>query len=100
MRNLLSSGVNKFDPVILRVFVSLMSVYPIGSIVELNDGSVGLVIGSVNKKPLRPIVKLIYDAERKRISDLIIKNLLDDSTLYIAKVLDDKEAGVNLMDVL
>ncbi|TAL33949.1 MAG: HD-GYP domain-containing protein [Spirochaetes bacterium] len=100
MRNLLSSGVNKFDPVILRVFVSLMSVYPIGSIVELNDGSVGLVIGSVNKKPLRPLVKLIFDAERRRINDLIIKNLLDDSTLYIAKVLDDKEAGVNLMDVL
>ncbi len=100
MRNLLSSGVNKFDPVILRVFLSQMSVYPIGSLVELNDKSVGLVIGSIPKNPLRPIVKLILDNERKPIQDLIIMNLLEETALYVGKVLDEKEAGVNLMDVL
>jgi HD-GYP domain-containing protein (c-di-GMP phosphodiesterase class II) len=100
MKNLLSSGVNRFDPVILRVFLSRMSVYPIGSIVELNDGSVGLVIGSVPKKPLRPIIKMIFDTEKKRISDLIIINLLEETALYVVRVLDEKEAGVNLLDVL
>lgn len=100
MKNLLSSGINKFDPVILRVFLSQMSVYPIGSIVELNDGGVGIVIGSVPKKPLRPIVKLIFDNEKKRIQDLIIINLLEEAALYIARVLDEKEAGINLLDVL
>ncbi len=100
MKNLLSSGVNKFDPVILRVFLSRMSVYPIGSIVELNDSSIGLVIGSVPKKPLRPIIKLIFDNEHKRLNDLIILNLLEETALYVSRVLDEKEAGVNLLDVL
>jgi HD-GYP domain-containing protein (c-di-GMP phosphodiesterase class II) len=100
MKNLLSSGVNRFDPVILRVFLSKMSVYPIGSLVELNDGSVGLVIGSVPRKPLRPIIKLIFDSEKNRLSDLIIINLLEETALFVNRVLDEKEAGVSLLDVL
>jgi HD-GYP domain-containing protein (c-di-GMP phosphodiesterase class II) len=100
MRNLLSSGVNKFDPVILRLFLSRMSVYPIGSIVELNDGSIGIIIGSVPEKPLRPIIKLVFDKERLRIEHTNIINLLTESTLYIARALDEAEVGINIFDVL
>ena len=100
MRNLLAGGVNKFDPVILRVFLSRMSVYPIGSIVELNDHSVGLVIGSAPEKPLRPIVKLIFDEKRDRVKDTIIVNLLDKSSFYITRVFNEKEVGISIFDVL
>ncbi len=100
MRNLLSSGVNKFDPVILRVFLSCMSVYPIGSIVELNDGSIGIIIGSVPEKPLRPIIKLVFDKDRMRIEKTLIINLLTESSLYIARALDEAEVGINIFDVL
>ncbi|MBN2159107.1 MAG: HD-GYP domain-containing protein [Spirochaetes bacterium] len=100
MRNLLSSGVNKFDPVILRVFLSRMSVYPIGSIVELNDGSIGIIIGSVPEKPLRPIIKLIFDTSRTRIESTVIINLLAESSLYIVRALDEAEVGINIFDVL
>ncbi len=100
MRNLLSSGINKLDPVIMRVFLARMSVYPIGSIVELSDGRTALVIGSDPQKPLRPIVKLIFDEKRKRIEDTIIINLLEEASLYIVKALDEEEAGVNFLEVL
>ncbi len=100
MRNLLSSGVNKFDPVILRVFLSRMSVYPIGSIVELNDGAIGIIIGSVPEKPLRPIIKVIFDKDRKRIENTTIISLLTESSLYIVRALDEAEVGINIFDVL
>ncbi|OHD71598.1 MAG: hypothetical protein A2W19_15130 [Spirochaetes bacterium RBG_16_49_21] len=100
MRNLLSSGVNKFDPVILRVFLSRMSVYPIGSIVELNDGAIGIIIGSVPEKPLRPIIKLIFDKNKSRITDTAIINLLTESSLYIVKALNESDVGINIFDVL
>ena len=100
MRNLLSSGVNRFDPVILRVFLSRMSVYPIGSIVELNDGSVGIIIGSVPEKPLRPMIKLIFDSEKKRIDNTVIISLVTEASLYIVKALDEADAGINIFDVL
>ncbi len=100
MKNLLATGINKHDPVILRVFLSRMSVYPIGSIVELNDGRTGLVIGSDPQKPLRPIVKLIFDGNKKRIEGTEIINLLEETTLYITRALDEDEAGVNFLEVL
>lgn len=100
MKELIASGINKFDPVILRVFLSQMSVYPIGSIVKLNDKSIGIVIGSVTAKPLRPIVKLIYDSRRDRINETVIINLPEETSLYIDKVLDEKEAGFNLLEEL
>jgi len=100
MRNLLSTGVNKFDPVILRVFLSRMSVYPIGSIVELNNGSMGIIIGSIPEKPLRPIIKLIFDTEKNRVEDTIIVNLIEETSLYIIRALDEADAGINIFDVL
>jgi len=100
MRNLLAGGVNKFDPVILRVFLSRMSVYPIGSIIELNNHSVGLVIGSAPEKPLRPVVKLIFDEQRNRMTDTVIVNLLNNSSFYITRVFNEKEVGISIFDVL
>jgi HD-GYP domain-containing protein (c-di-GMP phosphodiesterase class II) len=100
MRNLLSSGVNKYDPDILRIFLSKMSVYPIGSIVEINDASIGIVIGSIPEKPLRPLIKLIFDKEKNKIEDTIILNLLQETSYYIVKALDEAEIGINIFDVL
>ncbi len=100
MKNLLASGVNKFDPEILKIFLSRMSVYPIGSLVELNDQTTGLVIGSITEKPLRPIIRLVFNSKHEKIADTQIINLLEDTTKYITKVLNEKEAGINLFDVL
>lgn len=100
MKELIASGINKFDPVILRVFLSQMSVYPIGSIVKLNNKNIGIVIGSVTAKPLRPIIKLIFDAKHEKINETLIINLTEETGLYIDKVLDEKEAGFNLLEEL
>ncbi len=100
MKQLVAQGSNEFDPVILRVFISKMSVYPIGSIVELNDKSIGIVIGSQHDKPLRPIIKLVFDSNRKKIEDTVILSLPEEPAFFIVKVLDEKEAGVNLLEVL
>ncbi len=100
MKNLLASGVNKFDPDILKIFLSRMSVYPIGSLVELNDKQIGIVIGSVTEKPLRPIIKLIFDDNKNKIEDTRIVNLLEDTSKYIIRVMNEEEAGINIFDVL
>lgn len=100
MKQLVALGSNKFDPVILRVFMSKMSVYPIGSIVELNDKSIGIVIGSAPDKPLRPIIKLVFDSLKKKVEDTVVISLPEEPGFFIVKVLDEKEAGINLLEVL
>jgi len=100
MKQLIALGSNKFDPVILRVFMSKMSLYPIGSIVELNDKSIGIVIGSNHEKPLRPIIKLISDTHGNKIMDTTVISLPEEPAFFITKVLDEKEAEINLLEVL
>ncbi len=100
MKQLIALGSNRFDPVILRVFMSIMSVYPIGSIVLLNNNSIGIVIGSAHERPLRPIIKLVLGPDRKKLTQTVVISLPDEPKLFISKVLDEKEAGINLLEVL
>lgn len=100
MRNLLSDGTSRFDPNIMKAFLSRLSVYPVGSIVELNDKSIGLVVGSVPEKPLRPIIKLIFDSSQKRIEKTVIINLIEQTSLFITRALTEEESGVNFLEVL
>ncbi|MBN1501887.1 MAG: HD-GYP domain-containing protein [Spirochaetes bacterium] len=100
MKQLVSSGSQKFDPVILRIFISILSIYPIGSIVELNKRGIGIVIGSVPNKPMRPIIKLVVDQDGNRFRDLEIVNLLDDNDLYIVRTINEEESGIKISDEL
>ena len=100
MKDLVSDGAKKFDPVLIRLFIAVLSVYPVGSIVQLNKKGTGIVIGSVPSKPLRPIVKLILDENGTKYSDLTIVNLIEDQSLYIVKTLDEKEAGLKMDDLI
>ncbi|HEY1405569.1 MAG TPA: HD domain-containing phosphohydrolase [Spirochaetota bacterium] len=100
MKQLVSLGARKFDTVLLKAFISILSVYPIGSIVELNKGGVGIVIGSNPQKPMRPIVKLILTESKQQVRDLVIVNLATDQSLYISRILDEKESGISVTDAL
>jgi len=100
MKQLIGLGARKFDTVLLKAFLSLMSVYPIGSIVELNKGGIGLVIGSNPQKPMRPIVKMIQTESKQTVRDLVIVNLATDQSLFISRILDEKDSGITMNDAL
>ena len=54
-----------FHPGLVEQFIQCMGIYPIGSIVELNNGSVGVVITVNRERRLRPKVAVVLD-ENKR----------------------------------
>ena len=62
MRNLLSDNGTRFDPEVLKAFIQVLGIYPIGSIVLLSDSSVCRVIENRSSAPLKPRVKTIIDA--------------------------------------
>ncbi len=59
----------EFNPVILKAFVNLMGVYPIGTMVALDTGELGIVfdLNPDARFMLRPRVKLIADAQGMKI---------------------------------
>lgn len=47
-----------FDPVLLKIFINMLGVYPVGTLLELVTGEMGLVIGP-SKNRARPLVQLL-----------------------------------------
>ena len=64
----------EFDPLILKVFISMIGAYPIGSLVALDTGELGIVF-EANPHPaftLRPKVKIIADADGNKVDGELI----------------------------
>jgi len=64
----------EFNPVILKAFVNLMGVYPIGTMVALSTGELGIVfdLNPDARFMLRPKVKLIADAQGTKIDGEVV----------------------------
>jgi HD-GYP domain-containing protein (c-di-GMP phosphodiesterase class II) len=61
--NILLSGSGRgFDPRVVRTFVRLLGVFPVGSLVLLEDDRVGVVVRNHEQMLARPQVRLILDA--------------------------------------
>ncbi|MDR0589738.1 MAG: HD-GYP domain-containing protein [Spirochaetaceae bacterium] len=93
MRNLLADNSRCFDSNVLKAFIKTMGIYPIGSIVLLNNGAVARVTEVRNETPLRPKICLLIDESGKVYSQKEEKiiDLLNEKKLFISRALDPKE---------
>jgi len=71
---MLEKSGTEFDPILLKVFANMIGVYPIGTLVALNSGELGIVTETNPEVAfmLRPKVKLITDKKNRRIDGEII----------------------------
>jgi HD-GYP domain-containing protein (c-di-GMP phosphodiesterase class II) len=49
-----------FDPTVFQAFVKSLGIYPIGSLVKLKSGRLGLVVEQSKKSLLTPCIKVFY----------------------------------------
>jgi HD-GYP domain-containing protein (c-di-GMP phosphodiesterase class II) len=93
MKNLLSDNSRRFDPDVLKAFIKTMGIYPIGSVIMLNNGAIARVTEVQGDAPLRPKIRVLIDEFGKVYQndegDLI--DLLTEKSLFIARALDPKE---------
>jgi len=90
MKSLLNDNGRHFDPKILKVFLESMGIYPIGSIVQLNNSAIGRVVQTHSEAPLRPAVELIIDEYGNKLGEREVVDLLTKKTLFIVKAVDPK----------
>jgi HD-GYP domain-containing protein (c-di-GMP phosphodiesterase class II) len=93
MKNLLSDNSRRFDPNILKAFIKTMGIYPIGSIILLNNGNYARVVEVQGAAPLRPKIRILMDkagTAYKKDEGTII-NLLAERDLFIARAVDPRE---------
>jgi putative nucleotidyltransferase with HDIG domain len=63
-----------FNQALLRRFVNLMGLFPIGTIVRLNTEEVGVVTAEHPEDPFRPQVKILFDPKGERYDSEILIN--------------------------
>ena len=81
---ILIAGIDKhFDPNILNTFIRKFSIYPAGSLVKLNDGSIALVLRNNPQAVIRPVLKIITNSKGRHLKERVEVDLLSNKTLFI-----------------
>src|SRR3989339_1357973 len=93
IKEMLSSASGSFDGRVLKAFINLIGIYPAGSYVELNSAEIAKVISSNDNFPLRPMVHIIFDSNRKRLNEPRLINLAKQFNLYIKNQLSDEDVA-------
>jgi putative nucleotidyltransferase with HDIG domain len=57
----------EFDTNLVRRFVQLMGIYPVGSMVRLNTGALGVVVRAYPLDPYKPRVKVVFAPDGRRL---------------------------------
>lgn len=83
-----------YDQEKIEVFRDKIAIYPLGMLVELNSGEIGVVIDINATSPQRPVVRVLYDEERQEIQPYEV-DLSKSLTVYIkdANVLFESRNG-------
>jgi HD-GYP domain-containing protein (c-di-GMP phosphodiesterase class II) len=97
---------NTFHPWLAEQFIQCMGIYPIGSVVELSTGGVGVVISANRQRRLRPRVALVLSPDKKRYNPAPILDLMQvtqdthGKPYEIRSVLPPGAFGINPVDYI
>jgi HD-GYP domain-containing protein (c-di-GMP phosphodiesterase class II) len=93
MKNLLADNSRRFAPDALKALITVMGIYPIGSIVLLNNGVIARVVKVRKDAPLRPGLAVLVDqtgtVSRQNQGEYI--DLLFEKNLYIVRAIKPDE---------
>lgn len=73
---IISEQGKSLHPSLVHQFVQLVGVYPVGSIVRLNSGDVGVVVKQNRLRRLRPVVMLVADKNSEPLKSQVTVDLL------------------------
>lgn len=91
---------NFLDPVLIRNLLRYLSVYPIGTYVELASGRMGRVVAAHPEDPTRPIISVLRNEKGLPLpmKQILQVDLLKEKNEKIAKVVDGEAAKFRPLD--
>ena len=94
IKTIISDNFKRFDPNVVKAFLNGMGIYPIGSIVLLNNGAIGRVVEINGEAPLRPKLEIIIDETGDKLQEGRKFDLLKSGDNFIVRAIDKKTLQV------
>ncbi len=87
---MIAQGGECFDLDVLNIFLENVSAYPVGTIVKLSNGEIGMVTANSPGYSLRPVIRVLYkndlsdhpapfDLDLKKALELTVDDIVDES---------------------
>jgi hypothetical protein len=94
---------SQLDGSLVIKFIECLSIYPPGSVVEMSNGDIAVVLDVMPGKRVRPKIMVIYDGEGhstpSKIIDLAMLDVESASNTYrIRKVIRAEDCNINLRE--
>ena len=87
LQELIEMRGDQFHPLYIKALMTALTVYPIGSYVQLNTGEIGRVQATSRKNLMRPQVGLIWNARGQRFASAKVVDLAESTFLFVSKPL-------------
>jgi hypothetical protein len=89
----------------VRTFVRLLGVFPVGSLVQLSDGQIAVVVHNHDRLLARPTVRPVLDAHGSPIEGSVEIDLAEQDNLgrylrTVTRSIDPVEVGVEMLSLL
>ncbi|WP_258358715.1 HD-GYP domain-containing protein [Moorella sulfitireducens] len=84
------SGNFTLDFEIVKAFLANVAAYPVGTLVQLNSGDVGVVTGTARGHSHRPRVRLLYRPSGEPYGDQVTIDLVAKMEYYVSRVLPEE----------
>lgn len=94
-----------FGKELVQEFIKCIGIYPVGSLVELGTGAIGVIMTKDPQNRLRPVVMLVRDAggkeyQPRRFISLAAQSSMDKSSDWsVKRIVDPKQYGLSMQSI-
>jgi HD-GYP domain-containing protein (c-di-GMP phosphodiesterase class II) len=89
---IIKDGIGKhFEPLVVNHLIANVAAFPVGSIVLLNTGEIAVVTETRKDHPQKPVIKIIFDANHRRLKQSRTIDLSTLSRFWIKETLTEPE---------
>jgi HD-GYP domain-containing protein (c-di-GMP phosphodiesterase class II) len=101
LKKLIEWSIFHLDKDLVYDFIRCLSVYPVGTLVELSNGRAGVVIEANRRQPKHPRVKVFYNTRHEHQIEPVVIDLADKKTdIDVVNTLDARALNLDIRPFL
>ncbi len=91
MQQILDNEANTYDPHFMKAMLRQISMFPAGSWVKVSSGEIGNVVRINEKTPMRPVIDVVFDREKRRLEKSRTLDLSKQLLIYVERCVNPEE---------